>query len=156
MTGFRMAFYKGTRPGMAGIYNRLVRLRGRGPYSHVELVFSDGMSASSSFSDGGVRFKAIDYSEDKWDFIELPEAWEEYARTWFAHHYGEKYDVMGNVFLAVGFFGHSTGKQFCSEAAAAALQIDQAFRLEPNTLYPVIQRLVAVHVASLPQPLQIA
>ena len=52
----RTAFYKGTRPGWQGIYSRAVRVIDRGPYSHCELVFSDGLSASASYIDGGVRF----------------------------------------------------------------------------------------------------
>src|SRR3546814_7608950 len=41
----------------SGIYSRVTRLVDGGPYSHCELVFSDGLSASASFIDGGVRFK---------------------------------------------------------------------------------------------------
>ena len=37
---FRIAFYKGTRPGIAGLYNRLGRLLDHGPYSHAELVLA--------------------------------------------------------------------------------------------------------------------
>lgn len=145
---FRIAFYKGTHPGIPGIYNRAVRLRGRGPYSHVEIQFSDGLSASSSFMDKGVRFKQIEYSQDHWDFIDLPPEWEAYARLWFKTNEGKSYDLMGNVFLAVGFFGDSYTKFFCSEAAGAALKLDQAFRFEPNSLYPVIKRLVIEHKAA--------
>lgn len=46
----RAAFYRGTRPGLQGIYSRAVRWIDRGPYSHSELVFSDGLSASEGFS----------------------------------------------------------------------------------------------------------
>jgi hypothetical protein len=149
---FHIAFYKGTRPGIAGIYNRAVRVRGRGPYSHVELLFSDGWSASSSFSDGGVRFKQIDYRDGNWDILELPPEWEAYARLWFKLNAGKPYDVMGNVFLAVGFFGDDWNKFFCSEAAAAALKIDQPFRFEPNTLYPTIKRMIDVFNEAKLQP----
>lgn len=152
---FRIAFYRGTRPGWPGVYNRAVRLRGRGPYSHVELIFSDGMAASSSFADGGVRFKRIEFDPAKWDFIDLPAAWEPCARAWFEDRAGADgkpgmgYDVMGNVFLAVGFISHSIDKVFCSEAAGGALGIDQGFRLEPNTLHPIVKRMVEVHYAAL-------
>jgi hypothetical protein len=138
---FKAAFFKGTHAGLPGIYNRAVRLRGRGPYSHVELVFSDGMAASSSYMDGGVRFKQIDFSDGNWDFVDLPAAWEPAARQWFTDHLGKAYDLMGNVFLAVGFFPDSADKYFCSEAAGAALGIHEPFRFEPNTLYPVLVRL---------------
>jgi len=146
--GFRAAFFRANRPGLAGIYNYLVRTRGRGPYSHVELIFSDGVAASSSFSDGGVRFKQIAFEPGKWDVIDLPAEWEGAARAWFVKNEGMPYDTMGNVFLALGFFSESNDKAFCSEAVAAALGIDQAFRLEPNTLFPVLQRMVEVYNAA--------
>lgn len=141
----RIAFYKGTHPGLSGIYNRAVRWRGRGPYSHVELIFSDGQAASASYVDGGVRFKKIDFNPDNWDILELPVEWEAYARLWFKTNEGKAYDLMGNVFLALGFFSDSYDKFFCSEAAASALKLDQAFRFEPNSLYPVVKRLVEVY-----------
>lgn len=143
--GFRAAFFRANRPGLPGVYNRAVKARGRGPYSHVELIFSDGMAASSSFEDKGVRFKLIDFDPERWDFIELPAAWEPYARQWFEEHEDMGYDVWGNVFLALGFISHSIDKVFCSEAAGAALGIEQAFRLEPNTLYPILKRMVEVY-----------
>jgi hypothetical protein len=144
---FRVAFYKGTRPGIPGLYNRLVRARGRGKYSHVEMQFSDGMSASSSFEDGGTRFKRIGYSSGDWDFIDLPAEWEPCARQWFrmAAATNRGYDILGNVHIAFGFLEDSPTKHFCSEAVAKALQIEEAFRLEPNALYTVLKRLVEVY-----------
>jgi hypothetical protein len=144
---FRAYFYKGTRSGVAGIYNRAVRARFRGQYSHVELSFSDGWSASASFEDGGTRFKMIDYSPDNWDYVDLPAEWEPYARGWFLYEAtGNKgYDILGNIYQAIGFISHDSARRFCSEAVAAALQIQQAERFEPNQLYIVLKRLVAVY-----------
>ena len=67
----QVAFYKGTRSGIAGIYSRGVRFITKGKYSHCELIFSDGMSASASFMDGGVRFKRIEYDPAHWDIIDV-------------------------------------------------------------------------------------
>lgn len=145
---FRMYFYKGTRPGIPGLYNKLVRAQDCGPYSHVEIQFSDGLSASSSFADGGVRFKKIEYGTENWDFIDLPVAWEADARLWFEAHAGEKYDLMGNLHLALGFFTEDRLRKFCSEAGGSALGIDQAWRLTPNTLYVVVLRLVDVYFST--------
>jgi hypothetical protein len=144
MNTFRIAFYKGTRPGVAGVYNRLVRSRGRGPYSHVELCFPGGWCASSSFADGGVRWKEMELGGDNWDFIELPIEWEPAARQWFVVHQGSKYDLWGNVHLTIGFVSDSADKYFCSEAIAAALLINEPWRMEPNALYQVVKRLVSV------------
>ena len=76
----KVALYKGKRGGSAGAFDASVRWWTRGPYSHVELVFSDGMSASASPRDGGVRFKRIDFKPEHWDFIDLSVD-EEHLRT---------------------------------------------------------------------------
>jgi hypothetical protein len=76
----KVALYKGKRGGFAGAFDASVRWWTRGPYSHVELVFSDGMSASASARDGGVRFKRIDFKPEHWDFIDLSVD-EEHLRT---------------------------------------------------------------------------
>ncbi|UBQ43940.1 hypothetical protein [Comamonas thiooxydans] len=37
-----LASYKSTRPGLQGLFNRIIRLRLRGQYSHSEVVFEPG------------------------------------------------------------------------------------------------------------------
>ena len=139
---FRIAVYKGTRPGVAGLYNRLGRWLDHGPYSHCELVFSDGMSASASFMDHGVRIKFIGYtSVDCWDFVDLPEQYELDARRWFMKHHGAEYDVMGNINAMFGFVPHSPDKWFCSEAIAASLNLTDPWRYKPNGLAAVLKEL---------------
>lgn len=136
----RAAFYKGTRPGIAGLYNRLVRGWCRSPYSHCELIFADGMAASSSYADGGVRFKAIDFSVDRWDFIDLPGADEAAARAWFIGQVGRPYDLLGNLgFLWRPIVG-ARRAWFCSEALAAALGYPEPWRYDPATLASVLNR----------------
>ena len=127
----RLALYRGTRPGWQGIYSRLVRWIDGGPYSHVEIVFSDGVSASASWIDGGVRFKAIDYRTEHWDFIDLPTDMEPAAREWFQQHQGAGYDLIGNLRFVLGFVPHSRARWFCSEAAAAALGMPDPWRYGP-------------------------
>lgn len=134
----KAAFYKGTRPGWQGYYNRLVRWWEPGLYSHCELIFSDGMAASSSFADGGVRFKWIEFSPDKWDFIDLPISLESDARAWFDTHAGEKYDLRGNVRFALDFMSADENKWFCSKALAASLGITEPWRFGPNNLACVL------------------
>jgi hypothetical protein len=134
------AFYKSTRPGWAGMYNRLVRWWERGQYSHCELIFSDGMAASSSFMDGGVRFKRIEFNPEHWDFIELP-AWidESAARAWFVLHEGEPYDLRGNLSFAIDFIPNDPGKSFCSKALGAAIGMWESWRFGPNALAAVLR-----------------
>lgn len=138
----KIAFYKGTRPGIAGLYNRLGRWIDHGPYSHCEIVFSDGMSASSSFMDRGVRMKYIGYSSaDCWDFMPIPAQYELAARVWFIENRGAAYDILGNINAAFGFVPHSEDKWFCSEAIAAALGLADPWRYKPNGLAAVLKEL---------------
>ena len=137
----RAAFYKGTRPKIQGLYNILVRAVTKGVYSHCELVFSDGQCASSSFIDGGVRFKRIDFDSDHWDFIDLPDELEPKAREWFEKHNHQHYDILGNVRFVFWPVSEEKNKWFCSEAMAKALGLDQAWRYDPNTLYSTLKLL---------------
>lgn len=131
---FKAAFYKGTHPGWPGVYNRLVRAVEHGRYSHVELIFSDGMAASSSFMDHGVRFKAISFDPALWDLVELPARLEAAARDWVISHAGWGYDLWGNVHFIFGWVRDSNGKVCCSESVAAALGMEDPWRFEPNAL----------------------
>lgn len=141
----KVAFYKATRPGLKGLYNRFVRWWERGPYSHCELVFPDGMSASSSFEDGGVRFKRIEYDPAKWDFIEVPWADGGAARRWFEAHEGKAYDLLGNVRFLFGPIQDGGDKSFCSEAVLDALcpedvfAIPEGWRFGPNAFAAVLR-----------------
>lgn len=138
----KLALYKGTRPGFQGLYSRLARWLDGGSYSHCELVFGDGVSASSSYIDGGVRFKIIDYGDtDHWDFIDLPDALEDSARDWFRIHAGQPYDLWGNVRFAFGFARESKGAWFCSEAVMAALGFKEAYRYGPSGMVDVVNNM---------------
>lgn len=130
----RAAFYKGTRPGVAGFYNRLVRWWTRSPYSHVELIVSSGRSWSASFEDSGVRSKPIDFDPSHWDFVELPAELEASAEAWFKAHRGGKYDILGNVRFVIGPIRDGKKRWFCSEAVAAALGLPNPWRYDPGTL----------------------
>lgn len=134
----RAAFYKGTRPGVAGIYNRLVRWWTKSPYSHVELVVSTGRAWSASFEDGGVRSKLIDFDPAKWDLFDLPPHLEEQAVAWFTARRGAKYDLLGNLQFILAAIPHSRERWFCSEAVAAALGIPDPWRYDPSTLASAI------------------
>ena len=137
------AFYKGTRPSLQGIYSCAVRAIDRGLYSHCELVFSDGLSASASYIDGGVRFKAIDYSQhpEHWDFMDLPDEQEPYASDWFERNAGAPYDLMGNVRFVLPWLADSDKGWFCSEAMAAALKLKEPWRFGPNGLAAVLRTM---------------
>lgn len=135
----KAAFYKGTHAGLAGLGNRFIRWWTRGIYSHMELVFSDGLNASSSWLDGGVRQKKIDIDNDSWDYVDLPDGGETTARVWFAQHEGKAYDYWADVRFMFGFAPASKDKWMCSEACMTALGYDQAWRFEPNIAATVLR-----------------
>jgi hypothetical protein len=154
----KVALYKGKRGGSAGAFDASVRWWTRGPYSHVELIFSDGMSASASSRDGGVRFKRIDFKPEHWDFIDLSvdeeharasilkqlehDFDEEAARAFFKEREGLRYDYFG-LFGFVWRPGIGKSRRwFCSEAVAAALKFEEPWRFCPNTLAAVIRSIV--------------
>jgi len=134
----KVAFYKGTHAGLPGIYNRLVRWWTRSQYSHAELVFEDGQAASSSAMDGGVRLKVIEFDPALWDFVPVPAGLAPAARTWFAEHAGEAYDMLGNLHFVISAVGDDKRKWFCSEAVAAALGIPDPERFDPGTLHAAL------------------
>lgn len=126
----RAAFYKGKKR----IFNRLVCWWTRGKYSHMELVFSDGLSASSSFIDGGVRYKHIEYSDANWDFVEL-DCDESKVRQFIDLHLGQKYDVLGIAGFVLGPLRDGRKKQFCSELCMSALGYAESWRFSPSIAY---------------------
>lgn len=129
----KLACYKGKRGGTAGFFDAAVRWWTRGPYSHVELVFSDGMSASSSMRDGGVRFKEIEYHPDRWDFIEV-DGDEECARAFFTERLGQGYDYFGLFGFVWRPHNGAASLWWCSEIVTAALGMKDPWRFCPNTL----------------------
>lgn len=135
----KIAFYKGTKTGIAGVYNRGVRWIESGKYSHCELIFSDGLSASSSYLDGGVRFKTIEYDLAKWDIFELPWADEKRAKKYFIERNGRPYNLKGNLNFIVGFIGGDSFGEFCSEACAGALGLKNPWQIAPNCLANIIE-----------------
>lgn len=140
----RLAFYTGTRPGIAGLYNRFVRWWESGPCSHVELIFSDDVAASASMADGGVRFKRIAFDPDHWEIIDLGHLFDEDdARQWFLSRVNEKagYDLLGQLHFLFAPIHGDKSRYWCSEAVAAALGMREPWRYGPNLLKLVIEEL---------------
>jgi len=150
----KAAFYKGTRPGLAGIYSRVVRWWTKSPYSHVELVLATGLAWSSSFEDGGVRAKLIDFNPARWDLVDLPPALEHAAVAWFEAHRGAGYDLVGNLQFVISPIQHSRGRWFCSEAIAAALGIPDPWRYSPGTLASALTLLTQPAAAGFFTPVE--
>lgn len=137
----RVAFYKSIRPGFLGIYSRLVRWIDRGIYSHCELVFEEGLAASASYMDGGVRFKHIEFDPQHWDFVEIPDKYYKNALAWFQTEEGKPYDLKGNFRFLLWFVPQDPHAWFCNESVSEALGIEQGWRLGPNGFYSVLKAL---------------
>jgi hypothetical protein len=144
----KVAFYKGTRPGLQGVFNRSVRWWTNGPYSHCEAVLftkKDGYSvcASSSKMDGGVRVKLIKLNPNHWDLIEV-DVEPDIAAKWFYDRLGKAYDTLGLFgFVWRRADGHKD-KYVCSEAVSASLGFKESWRLDPNTFAAVLSSFLKI------------
>lgn len=135
----RVAFYKGSET----LFGKMIRWWDRGPYSHCELVFSDGAWATSYIRRGVViQHRNVDSSQ--WDFIELPDHLEAPARKWFEEHNGKSYDFVGLVRFVLGFIAPSRDKWFCSRACADALGMTEGWREGPNGLYAAVRSALVI------------
>jgi hypothetical protein len=143
----KMAFYK----GKGDWKDRLIRLWSRCTYSHVELVISrneDGRSLclSSSPRDGGVRMKWIELDQANWDVVEIGRANQEPSVTvWGAMNMGAAYDWMALIGLVIRPIKGSQKKFMCSEAVAAALDLDEPWRLDIAMLHRMARTMNLEH-----------
>ena len=135
----QIAFYK----GRSRLFNRAVSWWLSGPYSHCELVLwtQDGVSycVSSSFSDGGVRMKAIVLNPDHWDLIEV-EGDVSAAINWLDSHDKDLYDLLGLLGFVWRRQDGNKSRWFCSEAVAAMLGFNEPWRFDPMSLYSTLTK----------------
>ena len=131
----KVAFHKtGERVG-----DRLIKWWDAGPYSHCEVVFSDGLWASASLMDGAkVRGKRINPTEGSWDYLTLPGSSELAARNFFARTEGMKYDLLGMARFVIAPLRGSSNGYWCSEWAGEALGLQEPWRYGPNGLFNVL------------------
>lgn len=136
----KLAFYKGTKKGISGVYNKGVRWIEDGKFSHVEMIFSNGLSGSASFMDGGVRYKKIDYSvhPTDWEIVDCPWINESFAIDMFHKSLFKEYDLKGNVHFILGFIKNNGNKEFCSGLTAKCIGLNNAWQYAPNSLYEVV------------------
>lgn len=139
----KLAFLKGE-----GFVAKMIRLWTRGPYSHVELVFSDMVAFSCAQTDSmHTRFQNIYFDTKYWTLVDVnvSEEDEKKIRTWCESEVGCAYDWTGIILSQFIPFGYqSKTKWFCSEVCVAALQQVglfpkiKAWRVSPNKLYKLI------------------
>ena len=109
-------------------------------YSHVELLFSDGMMFSASYQDNAVRMRQHSYSSN-WDSADLymSTIQEFILRASCERMCNMKYDYMGLTWFVLRL-PHNKSKYFCSELVAERLQTlgyfagEDPSHLSPNDL----------------------
>lgn len=119
----KIAFYKA---GFKRFFDFVIILASRSRYSHCEIIFSDGLCASASPRDNGVRFKKIDLDSGHWDIVDLSRYHfdEAEVRQWFIDHANQAYDWRGAIGSAFNLKLISDNKKFCSQACAYALGLN--------------------------------
>ena len=130
----QIAFYK----GRVRLFNRLVSWYLRGKYSHCELILRYvpsglAMCASSSFMDGGVRFKWVELHPDRWDVVEVGGDHDR-AYEWLRKHAGQGYDILGLLGFIWRRTPDSQTRWFCNEAVGAMLGHVDPWRFDPCSL----------------------
>lgn len=134
----KIAFYKGR---YGNYLDKIICLGTLSKYSHCEIVFSDGICASSSYRDGGVRFKYINLNDGKWDVYDLDNSQESEAaiHLFFECHNGNRYDTFGALLSVFGLSSNVKDKQFCSEICAMALGVGKV--LTPGGLFKLLKKI---------------
>ena len=146
----KMAFYKAWQP--KGSYvDKLISIFTLGPYSHTELVFSDGISFSISGRSEGARFKKIDLVLERWVTIDLDitDFNETKMRERAENINGIEYDYLG-AFLCrkTPWCIHTKNKLFCSEVSTNLIRqytgykfFDKGCRYSPMRLFRNLKHL---------------
>lgn len=139
MSNVRVVFRKHAPGALAA----LIRLWTRSPYSHCEIVFTDGSWFSSDptgtrhtrFLVPGPAINPADY-----DTVAVPmtDADESRMREWCVGEAGCAYDWLGIFFSQLINFGwHTRNRYFCGEVCTAALQVGGLpFSLQPQRYAP--------------------
>lgn len=120
-----------------------------GPYSHVELVFSDGRCFSASGHDGVARWKVQDLST-AWDFVSIPGVTVEQETTAAAFVdplHGTRFDYMAIYSFVLPFLPDDPARWYCSELCLVVLQqccgllkcLDK--KIHPNRLFKITSTL---------------
>ena len=136
---FRAAFQKGSET----LGGKFIKWWDNGPYSHCELVFSDGTWGSST-GHAGVALRKRIVTDSDWDYLDLPAELESSARKWFEDHRGKSYDYVGLFRFVLDFLRPSRDKWFCSRACADALGMTDGWREGPNGLYADLKNAMVI------------
>jgi len=136
----KVIFYKAWVAG--NIQDKFVSIWTLGPYSHCELLFSDGTAFSSSWRDGGTRFKKINIIPERWDMVDIETDKEEEIKTWCETQLGKEYDWRGVFSIVIPFILQDGNKWYCSEICIHALRrsgiVNYLNYNSPNSFYRLL------------------
>jgi hypothetical protein len=102
-------------------------------YSHAEIkIGSTGYSSSAR--DGGVRSKAIDFHDGKWDLYPLIGFDVAYALEYHRERVGWGYDYRGVASYPFPVIKHDSQREFCFEHVGGMAKMSEPHRLGPYQL----------------------
>lgn len=124
-----------------GFVSWMIRRRTNGKFSHVELVFSDGLSFSAHEFEGGTRFKRIKYEAEPnfWELVPvrgIDSEQEAHIRLWCEEQTGKGYDFRGIIRFFLGMKRDTNNTWYCSEVCLAALKVAGKFLHVPDDASP--------------------
>lgn len=120
----------------------------KGEFSHVEIMFSDGLCFSSVSEEKGVRIKEMEVTPEEWEIIDIGHKdIEGQVKEYCMQFVGKKYDWLGILgFILSPIYDRIYGKPekyYCSEIVTEVLckfDIIECYqRISPNELYRKIQ-----------------
>lgn len=122
------------------LFAGLIRWWTGSPYSHCEIVFSDGVMFSSHLADKGTRYVQGVIRPDFWDGLWIPTTLEDEIRIrrWCDSELYCRYDWKG-IFLSqfLKLQREHPDKWFCSEICAAIVQMVGFLKgMKPCSLSP--------------------
>jgi hypothetical protein len=125
--------------------SKLIRFWTNSPYSHCELLFSDGTRFGIDLNQKAKFYKNTDY--DNWDVLEFEGGNEEVTRNSCNELVGCNYDLFGVIFCQIFPWGwEDPVKWFCSELCVDRLQVGsypqvlgaKPYQKSPNKLYDIL------------------
>ena len=127
-----VAFYIASKGRIA---DKVMAFFMRSKHSHTELVLDD-LCHSASKRDGGVRAKAINLNDGKWEVFELPADNKRKAFDFYEETKGSKYDTLSAVLNQVfeKMIDFAKGRFYCTEWTIKAYN-----RASNNNLSPHMQ-----------------
>lgn len=136
----QLAMYKGPASGFKNKVGRLIVCAFTfSRYSHCELVI-EGYGYSSSFMDGGVRKKLINFGSGHWDLydidasaLQLRALGHDLMLERFAQELGKPYDWIGMLRVSplLRWLPRRDAERFCSEEVAYLLGASDPERFSP-------------------------